>query len=93
MHKNYKLILMDVIMPEMDGIQTAEEIQKMINNKEINDDLKIVFVSGNVDENLKSYLKKIDCFKDCFQKPLKPDRFEKIIQNYYQECQTRVYYK
>ena len=70
-------------MPEMDGIETVEKIQEMINDKKINDDLKVVFVSGNVDDELKNKLTKIDCVKDCFQKPLKPDKYQKIIQKYY----------
>ena len=53
-------------MPILDGIKTAKKIQEMIDKKEINNKIKIIFVSGNIDENgLKESLLKIDCVKDC----------------------------
>ena len=67
-------------MPIFDGIKTAKKIQEMIDKKEINNKIKIIFISGNIDENgLKESLLKIDCVKDCLQKPV---RNLKISKNF-----------
>ena len=71
-------------MPVLDGIKTAKKIQEMIDNKEINDNIKIVFVSGNIDgKELKESLLKIGCVKECLQKPVRIDKYEKILEKYY----------
>ena len=81
---HYKLILLDIVMPELDGISTAKKVQEMITNKEIDDDIKIVFVSGNIDgEELKNSLLQIECVKDCLQKPVGIDKYRKILEKYY----------
>ena len=84
-NKNYyKLIFLDIVMPVLDGITTAKKVQEMIDNKEINEDIKIIFVSGNIDgENLKNSLLQMDCVKECLQKPVKIDKYQKIIEKYY----------
>jgi len=81
---HYKLILLDIVMPVLDGISTAKKVQEMITNKEINDDIKIVFVSGNIDgEELKNSLLQIECVKECLQKPVGIDKYRKILEKYY----------
>ena len=45
----YKIIFLDIVMPIMDGIKTAHKIQEMIDNKEINENVNIIFISGNID--------------------------------------------
>ena len=81
---HYKLILLDIVMPVLDGISTAKKVQEMITNKEIDDDIKIVFVSGNIDgEELKNSLLQIECVKECLQKPVGIDKYRKILEKYY----------
>ena len=81
---HYKLIFLDIVMPVLDGISTAKKVQEMITNKEIDDDIKIVFVSGNIDgEELKNSLLQIECVKDCLQKPVGIDKYRKILEKYY----------
>ena len=71
-------------MPVLDGIKAAKKIQEMIDNKEINENTQIVFVSGNIDGNdLKNSLLQIKCVKECLQKPVKMDRYQKILEKYY----------
>jgi CheY-like chemotaxis protein len=84
-NKNYyKIIFLDIVMPVLDGIKAAKKIEEMIDNKEINENTQIVFVSGNIDGNdLKNSLLKIKCVKECLQKPVKIDRYQKILEKYY----------
>lgn len=44
---NYDLVILDVMMPEMDGIDTALEIMKMKDNK----DIKFVFLTNFGEDN------------------------------------------
>jgi CheY-like chemotaxis protein len=82
----YKIIFLDIVMPIMDGIKTAHKVQEMIDNKEINENVKIVFVSGNIDgPDLKKSLLEINCVKECLQKPVQITKYEKIIEKYYQK--------
>ncbi len=82
----YKIIFLDIVMPVLDGIKTAKKIQSMIDNKEINDNTKIIFISGNIDgDELKQSLLKINCVKECLQKPVKIDKYQKILEKYHKD--------
>ena len=82
----YKIIFLDIVMPVLDGIKTAKKIQSMIDNKEINNNIKIIFISGNIDgDELKNSLLKIDCVKECLQKPVKIDKYQKIFEKYHKD--------
>ena len=80
----YKIIFLDIVMPVLDGIKTAKKIQEMIDNKEINENIKIIFISGNIAGNeLKESLLQINCVKECLQKPVRIDKYQKIFEKYY----------
>ena len=80
----YKLILLDIVMPVMDGIKTAKTIQEMIDKQLLNSETKIVFISGNIDgSNIKNSLLEIKCVKECLQKPVNIGKYQKIIEKYY----------
>ena len=71
-------------MPVLDVIKTARKIQEMIDNKEINENIQIIFISGNIDgSELKESLLKINCVKECLQMPVKIDKYQKIFEKYY----------
>ena len=73
-------------MPILDGIKTAKKIQEMIDKKEIEDKMNIVFVSGNIDGNeIKESLLQIGCVKECLQKPMRIEKYQKIFQKYYKD--------
>ena len=80
----YKIIFLDIVMPVMDGIKAAKKIEEMIDNKEINENTKIIFVSGNIDgADLQKSLLEIKCVKECFQKPVQIAKYQKILEKYY----------
>ena len=80
----YKIIFLDIVMPIMDGIKAANEIQNMIDKKILSEETKIVFISGNInDSKLKNSLLEIDCVKECLQKPVNISKYKMIIEKYY----------
>jgi CheY-like chemotaxis protein len=83
-HSFYKIIFLDIVMPIMDGIKTAKKIQEMIDKKLLNCKTVIIFISGNINDiNLKNSLLEIQCVKECFQKPVRIDKYQKILEKYY----------
>ena len=80
----YKIIFLDIVMPIMDGIKAANEIQNMIDKKILNNETKIIFISGNInDPKLKNSLLEIGCVKECLQKPVQISKYQMILEKYY----------
>mgnify|MGYP000573359931 FL=1 len=70
-----ELILLDVTMPDMDGLRALEEI------KEINPDIKIIMCSSMGQEEIVS-----ECFEkgadDFIMKPFKPERVVQAVSQF-----------
>ena len=70
-----ELILLDVTMPDMDGLRALEEI------KEINPDIKIIMCSSMGQEEIVS-----ECFEkgadDIIMKPFKPERVVQAVSQF-----------
>lgn len=70
-----ELILLDVTMPDMDGLRALEEI------KEINPDVKIIMCSSMGQEEIVS-----ECFEkvadDFIMKPFKPERVVQAVSQF-----------
>ncbi len=81
--KDYKLLFLDMMMPVMDGLEAAKKIQELINNKEINTNLKIIIISAHIEENLIKNLKNIKCIVEEIPKPLKKNKLEELLNIYY----------
>ena len=79
----YKIIFMDITMPVMDGIEAAKNIQKMIDNKEINDNIKIIFISAHANLDLSASISGIKCAVDYYAKPISADKYKKLLDQYY----------
>jgi CheY-like chemotaxis protein len=79
----YKIILMDITMPVMDGIEAAKNIQKMIDENKLYDTLKIIFISAHVNLDLRTVLSGIKCAKDYYAKPISADRYKSLLDKYY----------
>jgi len=73
--EKFDLILMDVTMPDMDGIEASRELRK------ISKDVKIFILTGYIDEyELPEDMK--ECIKEVFAKPFDFDvLIEKIKQH------------
>ena len=80
--KSYKLIFLDMMMPIMNGLETAKTIQSMIDNNEINN-IKIIIISAHIENNLIIELKKIKCIVETVNKPLKKTKLEELLKIYY----------
>ena len=83
----YKLILMDVIMPTMNGFEAANKIQSIINNNNFLNTkrISIVFVSACVNQqnDFEEIRKRLPIVKDFFTKPLKLNKIQEILDKYY----------
>ena len=83
----YKLILLDVLMPFMNGIDAARKIQEYVNNGFIDNSIKIVFISACVDQlsDFNELQKQIPIVKEFCQKPVKRSKLEEVVEKYYYE--------
>ena len=74
---------MDITMPIMDGIEAAKNIQKMIDNKEIYDNIKIIFISAHANLDLSTTISGIKCAVDYYAKPIGADKYKQLLDQYY----------
>jgi CheY-like chemotaxis protein len=79
----YKIILMDITMPIMDGIEAAKNIQKMIDEHELYDTIKIIFISAHVNLDLSNILSGIKCAIDYYPKPISANKYKTLLDKYY----------
>ena len=92
----FDIIFMDHMMPEMDGIETLHEIQKLESFP--NEETPVIALTANAFSGAReSYLK--EGFKDFLTKPIDADLLEKMILSYLPEElvqiteQTEVYHQ
>jgi CheY-like chemotaxis protein len=80
---NYKLILLDVVMPKMNGIDAMKNIQKLVDEKKIKD-LNVIFISASVDQKIMLDIqKKYFIVKDFLPKPVKISKIKDMVKRYY----------
>ncbi len=72
----YDIVLMDILMPEMDGLETTKYIRDELNN--VNSLVPIIAISGHVYEDIDVYLK--NGFNGFISKPItSKDLFNEIV--------------
>ena len=74
-HKNYRLILMDYLMPEMDGIQTIQQIQFIMKGQECP---AFAGLSATLDEGVTAAFEQVGVMF-LLQKPVRVEDLEKIL--------------
>ncbi len=74
----YDIVLMDILMPEMDGLETTKYVRNELNN--INSSVPIIAITGHVYEDIKTYLK--NGFNGYINKPItSKDLFNEIVSS------------
>jgi len=74
-HKNYRLILMDYLMPEMDGIQTIQQIQFIMKGQECP---VFIGLSATLDEEVSATFQKVGV-NFLMEKPVRADRLKEML--------------
>jgi CheY-like chemotaxis protein len=79
----YKLILMDVMMPVMDGIEASNRIEELIKVNKLNKNMKIIIISAHNDQEIVNRATRLSVVKEFLPKPVKQGDIQRIINNYY----------
>lgn len=75
----YKIVFMDHMMPDMDGIETFHRMQDMENN--LSKDAVVIMLTANAVNGAKEeYIK--EGFDDFMSKPIVPEKLEEMIKKY-----------
>lgn len=79
--KYYKLILLDIYMPEWSGIKTCDKIAELIQKGEIPRNLNVVLISAHKEKDLN--VPKYEFIKGFYQKPVSKNTVINILQQFY----------
>lgn len=83
--KKYDLILMDHMMPGMDGVETLHMLRKEQNNPNV--DTTVIMLTANAITGMKEqYIE--EGFEDYLTKPVELEKLEKMLQKYLPEEKT-----
>lgn len=75
---SYDIIFLDHMMPEMDGVQTLQEIQKM---EAVNPGMQVIALTANASPGARDEYRSFG-FTDYLEKPLTSDALDHVIRRY-----------
>jgi len=75
--EKYDIILMDILMPEMDGVETTQFIRNKLKN--VNSSVPIIAITGHIYDNIDNYLSK--GFNGFINKPVTSKELFNVIIN------------
>ncbi len=79
--ETYDIILLDIIMPEVDGFETLE----IIRDNELAKNSTFIIFSNRTDEEAKEKAKELGCTKFIIKSSTSPEQLVEEIKNIYQE--------
>lgn len=79
--KYYKLILLDIYMPEWSGIKTCDMIEELIKKGEIPKKLNVVLISAHKEKDIN--VPQYEFIKGFYQKPVSKNTVISILQQFY----------
>ena len=79
--KYYKLILLDIYMPEWSGIKTCDKIAELMQKGEIPRNLNVVLISAHKEKDLN--VPQYEFIKGFYQKPVSKNTVINILQQFY----------
>ena len=74
LHQKYDLLITDIVMPHLNGVELISQI------RQINNDLPIMVMSGKLNGELITDLEEMDV-KFILPKPIKPVEFRRVIDD------------
>lgn len=77
--ENFDLILLDIFMPKMDGMECARQIRQLSDNS--NSGIPLIAISGNANNYTLEDFKAVG-FNDYLPKPLNYDSLVEMVNNY-----------
>jgi len=81
--KEYKLIFMDIMMPELDGIEACNIIQEMVNEKTLSENIKVLILTAHDSDIIRKRAGKIKIIKEFVSKPVKRSVIDELLNNHY----------
>lgn len=77
----YDLILMDYLMPEMDGVETTRRIRELFEgaeNREYYESVPILALTGDNSEDVRALFQQAG-IQDCVEKPVNKQKLKEIL--------------
>jgi len=79
----YKLIFMDFMMPNMNGLEASKKIQELCSNKIIKGPMHIIMVSAHGSNEMMEKIKNYPIIKKFIQKPARKSAIENVLNDFY----------
>lgn len=79
----YKLVFMDILMPEMDGIEASKVIEDMVRKEVLSENMKILILTAHDFDIIKKRADKINVIKEFIAKPVKKSVVDELLNKHY----------